>query len=126
MIFKVAGLALLVAFSAFLLRGFGWKGVPVFISVAFIGIISYALPYVRQIGGFIGDIASQNGVGTAAASVLKVVGIGYLSSISADVCRELEASSLATAVILIGRIEIIAVVVPYFEEMMRIGGELIG
>ncbi len=119
-------LGIVAAVSAFLLRGFGWKGVPVFISVTFIGIILLAAPYISEIGNFIKSTAGEYGVLDAASAILKVVGLGYLTGISADVCRELESGMLASAVVLLGRIEIIAVVLPFFEEILRLGGELIG
>ena len=126
MILKVLGIGLIGAITAFLLRSFGWKGVPVFISVVFIGLISYSLPYISSLGGLIGRLSSYSDLEGVTGAVMKIVGIGYLTGITADVCRELEASSLASGVALVGRIEIIAVVSPYFEEMIRLGGELLG
>lgn len=123
---KVLGIGILGAITAFLLRGFGYKGVPVFISVVFLGIISYALPYIRGVGELIGRLGSYSVISGACGSVMKIVGIGYLTGISADVCRELEAGAIANGVLLVGRIEIVFITVPYFDEMMRLGGELLG
>lgn len=123
---RVIGLALVAAISALLLRGFGWKGVPVFISFAFVGLISFAEPYLFSVLDFIKTSAAEYGVGEAVSAVMKVVGIGYLTGIAADVCRELEAPTLSTALVLVGRVEIIAVVLPFFGEIMSLGGELIG
>lgn len=122
---RILGLALLVAVTAFLLRGFGYKGTPVFVSVAFVGIISFVLPYLSEVSEFIKNSAALYGVQSAASAVMKVVGIGYLTGITADICRELEASSISSAVILVGRVEIIAVVLPFFNEIMQLGGELL-
>ena len=125
MITRIAGLALVAAITAFLLRGFGWKGAPVFISMAFVGIISLAAPYLSEVFGFIKSSASVYGIESSVTAVAKVVGIGYLTGITADVCRELEAGAVSGAVVLVGRIEIIAVVLPFFGEIMRLGGELL-
>ena len=118
--------AIVAAISAFLLRELVWKGVPVFISVAFISLISLAAPYLSQLGGFIKATAGECGVGDAAGAILKVLGIGYLTGITTDVCRELGSGMLASAVTLVGRIEIICVALPFFDEIVRIGGELLG
>ena len=115
-----------MAVSAFLLRGCAWKGTPVYISVAFVGIISLSVPYLFEVSEFIKSNAALYGVEGAVSAVAKVVGIGYLTGITADVCRELEAPSISSAVIFVGRIEIIAVVLPFFNDIMRLGGELLG
>ena len=119
-------LGIVAAISAFLLRGMGWKGVPVFISVTFIGIISLAAPYLIEMSKFVKTVAADYAAFDAASAILKVVGLGYLTGIAADVCRELESGMLASAVVLVGRIEIIAVALPFFREIVDLGGELLG
>ena len=126
MILKVTGLALIIAICAVLLRSFGFKGVPVFISVGFLGMLAFGVPYLNGVGEVINSIGERVGNPTAVRAVLKVVGIGYVSGICSDVCKELDAPSVSSAVVLVGRIEIIAVVAPFFEEIVRMGGELIG
>ena len=125
MILEALGVATVAAISALLLRDLGWKGVPVFISVAFLGVISLATPYLSQIGSFIKETAEEGGALDAAEAVMKVVGIGYLTGIASDVCKELGSGMLAGAVVLVGRIEIICVVLPFFDEILRLGGELL-
>ena len=96
-----------------------------FISMAFVGIISLAAPSLSEVFGFIKSSASLYGIESSVTAVAKVVGIGYLTGITADICRELEAGAVSGAVVLVGRIEIIAVVLPFFGEIMRLGGELL-
>ena len=120
------GLAILAALVAFLLRSLGWKGVPVFICVVFVGLFSFVIPYLEGIGELLKSNAALSSVEGAAGAVVKVVGLGYITGITADICRELDSSLLSTAVILVGRVEIIAVVLPFFSDIMSLGGELLG
>ena len=120
------GLAILAAIVAFLLRSLGWKGTPVFICIAFIGLLTYVFPYLEQRSSIIKNNAALSAVQGAGSAVLKVVGIGYITGITSDICRELDSSSLSSVVILVGRVEIIAVVLPFFNDIMSLGGELLG
>ena len=120
------GLAILAAIVVFLLRAFGWKGTPVFICIVFIGLLTYAFPYLEQISSLIKEKAALSAVQGAGSSILKVVGIGYITGITSDICRELDSFSLSSVVSLVGRIEIIAGVLPFFNDIMSLGGELLG
>ena len=120
------GLAILAALVAFLLRSFGWKGAPVFICVAFVGLLGFVIPYLEGVAELLHSSASLSAVEGAVGALVKVVGIGYITGITSDVCRELDSSLLSSAVVLVGRVEIIAVVLPFFEDIMSLGGELLG
>lgn len=119
-------MALVAAISALLLRNFGWKGVPVFSLICFVLIISLAEPYLRGIGGLFLSFGEEYGAKEPSAAVLKVVGAGYLCGIVADSCQELGEPRIAAAVTFIGRLEIIAIILPFFEEIIKLGTELIG
>ena len=126
MIFKICAMGIFVALTAFLLREFGWRGVPVFCVVGFLAIISLASPYISEAVGVLSEISGAYGLSDTVRIVLKLVGIGYLSGITADICRELGQASAATAVSLVSRLEIIAISAPYFLKIIKLGTELIG
>ncbi len=111
---------------AFLLREFGWRGVPVFGVICFLGMISIAVPYVSESVGAFSDIADTYGLSDTVRVVLKLVGVGYLAGITSDICRELGQASLSSGVTLFGRLEIIAIAAPYFLKIIKLGTELIG
>lgn len=119
-------MGIFVALTAFLLREFGWRGVPVFCVVGFLAIISLASPYISEAAGVLSEISGAYGLSDTVRIVLKLVGIGYLSGITADICRELGQASAATAVSLVSRLEIIAISAPYFLKIIKLGTELIG
>ena len=115
----------MLAFTAFLLKNFGWKGTPVFAAVAAILFISEAKDTMDFVFTSIEKIGSESKIDDALAAGIKVLGLGYLFGICADVCRELGEAGIAKAVEVVGRVEIIAVVIPYFEEIIKVGIGLI-
>ena len=58
--------------------------------------------------------------------VLKVLGVGYLTEIGADVCRELGAESLAARLSLFGRMEIFLLSLPSLEKLFEAALSLLG
>ena len=124
MILKVIGYALLLTVAAFLLRRFGWSGAPVFAAICSVMIVGAAADSLRDIFKLATDSAGDSSVSEPIASALKSLGAGYLFGISADVCRELGESGIAKGLEVAGRVEIIAIVIPYFEKIIRLGIEL--
>ncbi|MBE6644278.1 MAG: hypothetical protein E7612_02725 [Ruminococcaceae bacterium] len=121
MIFKLFGTALVLAFVAFLLKNFGWKGTPIFAAVAAILFISEARDTMDFVFSSIEKIGNEAKIDDALSTAIKVLGLGYLFGICADICRELGEAGIAKSVEVVGRVEIIAVVIPYFEEIIKAG-----
>ena len=94
-------------------------------AVGAIGIISYVLPYISELKGFYTDISDSFGLGNITASVLKIVGIGYLGGIVSDICRDMGESSVGGAVNAVAKLEILAVAAPYFFDIVKLGVGLI-
>lgn len=121
MILRLIGAALILTVSAFLLKNFGWRGAPIFTAIALVLFISEAEGELEYIFSSIKKIGSESGIENALSAAIKVLGIGYLFGVCSDVCRELGETGIAKAVEIVGRVEIIAVVVPYFEEIIKVG-----
>ena len=120
------GAVILLAISAFMLRSLGWRAAPVFALISaliILGKIGDALFGVLDTVASLGKYAD---IEEAVGAALKILGLGYLFGISADLCRELGEGGIAKAVEVVGRIEIIVVILPFFEEIIKIGVELIG
>ncbi len=126
MILKICGISILTAICAFLLRSFGWRGVPILVASVSVLLISELDGRFEYIFGALREIGTRTGIAETLASALKVVAAGYLFGICADVCRELGEGGVAKTVEVVGRVEIVAIVVPYFEEIIKIGIELVG
>ena len=123
---KIVGMTLLLAATAFLLRQFGWSGAPVFAAVCAVVLLGEMSATLGRIIEFVSVFGETSSVSEPIGAAIKTLGAGYLFGISADVCRELGESGIAKAVEAVGRVEIIAIVIPYFQEIIKVGVELIG
>ena len=126
MIAKAVGIIILLAVTAFLLRGFGWQGAAVFAATSCTLLLSEALVPLSHIFSSVKAIGSTSNITEPLGAAIKVLGIGYLFGMCADVCRDLGEGGIAKAAEAVGRVEIIAVVLPYFEEIIRLGVEFVG
>ena len=126
MILKLIGAALILTASAFLLKSFGWRGAPIFTSLALILFIAEAEGEFEYIFSSIKKIGLESGIEEALSAAVKVLGLGYLFGISADICRELGESGIAKSLEVVGRVEIIAVAVPFWKKIIETGVELMG
>lgn len=113
-----------IAFSiaAVLLRNLGWRGAPVFAVLCFVVLLSELPSRLLPVAKLFSSGAL---VGESAAAILKIIGCGYLFGISAELCRELGESAIASALTLVGRFEVIALVLPFIGEALDIALSLI-
>ncbi len=72
------------------------------------------------------DFFERAGLSEPVRLVLKVLGVGYLTEIGADVCRELGAESLASRLSLFGRMEIFLLSLPSLEKLFEAALSLLG
>lgn len=123
---KLVGAALLLTVTALLLRRLGFAGAPVFAAVCVVLLLTETVGVLGNLfksAAVIGEVSSvQEPLGAA----IKTLGVGYLFGVCADICRELGESGIAKAVEAVGRVEIIALVFPYFEQIIKVGVELVG
>ena len=59
-------------------------------------------------------------------SVLKIIGIGYIYGMSADICNDMDYRAVASALSTLGRVEILITVLPYFKDIIGLGLRLFG
>ena len=126
MILNFLGAGLLLGISAFILRSFGWKGAPVFAVICSVVLISEASLILGDVFGSLSFLYNESGIKKGISAALKVLGLGYLFGISSDICRELGESGIAKSLEVVGRVEIIAVAIPFWKEIIETGVELIG
>ena len=96
-----------------------------FCLIAVLAIFSFAKDHILAVGEFFGLIGEGTSLGEGGKSILKVIGIGYVSGISTEVCRDLGAGGVAAAVSIFARLEALIVVIPHLVETVRIGMELL-
>ena len=126
MILKICGLALIGASLAFIMKNYGWRPSPLISVAAILTLLASLGYYFTQISDFFDTVGGIEGMETLTGTALKVLGIGYVSGISSDICREIGEGGIASALTLIYRLEILMVVFPMLIEIVNIGLELAG
>ncbi len=122
---RLAAVPLILAFLVFMLREMGFRGAK---PIAVVGITLLALAAAGRIGRLFeglnfGGISETAGELTGAA--LKVVGVGYVFGFTADVCRDMGESCIASWVLAVGRVEILLLAMPYILRALELAGGMI-
>lgn len=125
MIFKLFGIAILSAVCAFLLRGLAWRAAPIFACLAAILLLALCEGSIGEIISSLSGIAVRGDVTEPVSVIIKIIGLGYLFGISADICRELGEGGIAKALEVGGRAEIILISMPYLVKTLNLGIGLI-
>lgn len=125
MIPKICAVGLLVALVGALLSECGWRGKKMFGVLCATVLLAGLGESVSLLFGGVTVLSESAGISEVASAALKVVGAGYVFGFSADVARELGESSVASALTLAGRVEILLLVFPYFQKIISLGVELI-
>ena len=125
-LWKLAAVPLLLCFLMYMLRELGFRGAQ---PVAAVGIALRALSAVGSIGVLfdtVGLAEIAEGAEDVTACALKIVGVGYLFGFVSDVCRDLGESGLASSVTVAGRVEILAIALPFLWKILDYSLELLG
>lgn len=120
---KPVAYAMIALILGILLRELGFKGSRLVFVVGTVGIIGAAMLYAGEIFAMLPGLDGENR--EYAAAMLKIVGVGYVFGICSDICLELGEMGLSGAVCLFGRVEIIALSMPFIKRMVEKGIELI-
>ena len=123
---KIFGLALLGAIMAFVLKAFGWRGAPIVAVSVMIALLSVLFDRFDAPSSLFETLGAVEGMEKVTECVLKILGIGYLSGICSDVCRELGENGIASVVSTVARIEMLIVISPMMLEILTLGLELVG
>lgn len=117
------GAALLLAVSAFALRELGWRGVPVFVTLGALLLLGEAISSAEGLIRLFLHLGEETGLTDTVRTVLKILGLGYLTSLTAETCRALGEGAVASAVVTAGRLSILLLAVPFFEKLLTYGME---
>ena len=122
---RLCGIAVLGAVVAMLLGELGFKGRRLISLLVIITLLLAVGDGLSQVVGAVTDFGNVAGIGETVRVALKVILVGYLFGISADLCSELGEGGLANALTLCGRVETFVLVLPQFREILRLGMELV-
>ncbi len=118
-IFKIIALAVVVVVCIMLVRQYRPE---MAISVEVVGaviLLGYILSLLKEAFAFFDYIISATGVNTESFAVLlKIIGIGYLTEFSVNLCTDFGNSSIASKVLLAGKLSIFVLSVPIIREVV--------
>ena len=125
-IFKILALAILTCIATIIVR----QVKPDFASIVAIAggvvILLFVLNYLGDVLAIFQNIISKTGLSpTLFSTILKIVGIGYLTEFTANLCNDSGNSSLATKVGLAGKIIILFVSLPIITNLIEIIMEIL-
>ena len=112
--------ALLIALLSLSLKEAGVKGAPFVLLCAGVLVIFPILERLLSLLSFLRSFSEKSEASSYFSTVLKVMGIGYVTHFSAESCRESGASTLASRVELCGQLETLLVCLPYIEELLSL------
>ena len=122
---SAVGIALVGIFLAFILSEVGYRGARLVAVSASVILLILASGKLSELIGELGWISEAAGIGDAAATALKIIGIGYVSGICYDVCLDMGQRGVASAVLIVGRVEILLVVAPMISEVLRLAADML-
>jgi stage III sporulation protein AD len=123
--FEILGAATLMVVIAFLLKNFGFKGAPVFSGICVVLLLLEAVPSLFSPIVELLSFGEGRGVIEPMRAAVKILCVGYLFGICADICREMSENGIAKAVEVAGRVEIIIIVLPHLKEIINMGAGLL-
>ncbi len=125
MIPTALSLGILLAVVAYVLSQLGFRGTRAFVALSLVAIllaVSVSVGESVSEMGRIGELAKMSAV---AKPALKIVFLGYLFGICADIATELGESGIANALMIGGRIEMLLVTLPYINDIVELAVDLI-
>lgn len=124
-ILKVCAAGVTLAVLAFLLSELGFGGKKIFTVLSIVAILSFVTEGLSSIVGEVGAIAELGGVSESARCAMKILFLGYVFGISSEICTELGEGGIARVMTIVGKTEIILVILPYVRDIVNLGVSLI-
>ena len=123
-ILQIAALAVLAAALAFVLRTLGAKGAPALTVAAGLAFVAYAVARYGEALTAIREMAERAGVSDGVGVILRMIFVGILCAVAADICRDVGESTLATRVEACGKAEILLLALPFLLELVNLALEV--
>ena len=122
---RMVGIAVVSVLSAYVLDKLGFGGTKLYLAFVCTVIFIGCMDGIRELLGAFGGITPPPLASEISVAALRVVGIGYIGGFFSDFCSELGARGAADGLLLFTRVEMLAVVMPYFLDILSLAGELL-
>lgn len=123
-IIKVIGAAVICLALIIFLRKVSETYVPLVRTAAVLLFFGICIGMLSPLLGFAGDVLNSGGMGRS-KTVLKALGISFLTGLCAEVCRSAGENGLASGVENIGKIEILLLSLPMLREVLSTAEEML-
>lgn len=122
---QICGLAILCAALALLLKTAGAKpasAIPLTggVLLSLFSLYRYEKPIATLL-----QLAEEAGVSASLGAILKMLAVGCLTTLAADICRDMGELSLGARVEACGRAEILLLCLPFITELFTLAWGLV-
>lgn len=122
----LCGAALLCTALTVILKSLGSKGAGLCAALSVCAFLSVGAAGIGRIFDEVLNVSYASAIPEYAKAAAKIIGVGYLSSATADVCDELGEAGIAKAFSAAASVEIMLISLPYFTDIIKMGLELVG
>ena len=127
MLFKIVGVAFITAISAVLLKQTRPELSLAITIAGSIIILLFLLDGTKETITIVGALAQNSGVENGLIKMLfKIVGVGYVAEFSAGILNDFGVNSVADKIILGGKIVIVIISLPIFENLLKLVSGFLG
>lgn len=123
---KLLGLALLMAVLLLVLRETGGRLVALAATAGGILLLSFLVERYRTLFAYLTELPYAEPIAEATSLALRVLGISFLTEITAGICRDLGEGGLATKLEWCGRAEILVVSLPMLSRLLSLAVGYLG
>ena len=116
--------AFIGAILSMVLKEIGFRGNRLLSAVVLVTLLIVSLEGVGEICRVVSGAADSVGIEKYVKSILKMIGIGYIFGTVSDLCREIGEGGIASALGVVGRVEILLVSSPYISEIIEMAAKL--
>ena len=122
---EVCAMAVLAAALGGLLKTAGARHAGAVSLAAGLFLSLFAISRYREPVRAMLEMAEQAGVRAAVAAILKMMAVGCLSTIAADICRDMGEATMGARIELCGRAEIVLLCLPFLLELFSVALEVV-
>jgi len=120
-IFQIIGVAIITTFAVLVLKPTRPE-IAALVSIA--GGIVVLMMFVNALGGVIdtiNNIVTRTGINNDVfATLLRIIGIGYITEFAASICKDAGNDSMAGKVLLAGKVVILVLALPIVNNLIDI------
>lgn len=120
-IFKIIGIGIIGTIIAGLLKGFKSEFATYVIIATGIVILVNVISALSGVVETFSEIVDKTKVdNTLFSGILKIIGIGYVTEYSAGICRDAGGESIATKILLGGKVGIFLMALPIINKLVEL------